>query len=374
MTISVGAFVFNGLSSVGRAGAGPMAAWAQYWLGPSQWHGRLPYYMTVTGANSITGSFSTQAHFDYELKAAGSCGLQYLAHDFCPIETGWWNGTRSDLIGTNQPLDLHFTSDHKSFVKPCINFCAGPFMLATGDRDWPSIQAQLVSWFDDPDYMTVNISGTDRPLMYLYAATEFVTYNYGGDAVTAKADIDALRSASTVNPYIIGLGTNAAVNIATLGLDARGRYSELALSAGETYDTFKTRQEASWVTDAASIGASQRMPGWSAGINFSPISDQPLESYYHLGEGENVAGPWNVAPTVTELNEHIINAMTAAEDFEAQTTCGYAWNEYLECAIGGFLPTRGDYGRRLQTFAETYGRQRDNHRVLRTAGYSITTA
>jgi hypothetical protein len=398
MTVKVGAFNSNSIcfrDTLGPGGGfqnGPMFGYAKYWFEQDwpTWQFRLPEYVDIAGS-TLSGGFGTQAHMDKEIQQA-SVAFDYLIHAAVFAADGWFNGTNATLVGYNLPMELHRTSPYKHQCKLCVNLCADWFLGP--NSSWPAIIDYLANdLFTDSAYMTVNVGGIDRPLLYLYAADEFVTTNYSGNSTNARAALDALRSACAVNPYIVGIGTWVTLTyFSALGFDAGGRYGLLPdaserggidyLPDGEPYSAFASRVRASWDVDKAAYGDGKVVPHFSAGIDFRVTSNHPQQSYWDLPPdapgkhlGENEAGAWVHIPTNDELVALRLAAIAYAQAHSEALICSaYAWHEPTECNIGGFCPRRGDGGSRLQAMAQAGGRQRDNRRVLRAAGYSVTTA
>lgn len=362
-----------------------MGGWNRTWLGPSQFHSRVPFFAAINGT-TITGVSDTQAVCDAEIQMAYDAGFDYFAYAFqCDeddfLYAGAGNDPRCTWLGANDALTLHRSSSRKTLVKWCMNLVAdrgaGAAEYGLGGT-WVPVRNYMVTAMQESGYMTV-LSG--RPLLYIYQPDDWVA-NVCGNVTNATNTISDLRTqvqnAMGKNPYIVGLSTNAALtHVNDIGLDAAGRYSVLAGSVNETYSTFKTRMEGTWATDASAH--THIVPNCSTGINYEPISTTYIPGSYAGalgGGGEADHGPYCAAPTVTEAKNHI----QAAIDYIAAhpSTCPadtlgiYSFSEPTEAAYS-LWPDHGDYtAPKIQAIGAALGRKRRHFNMAQIGDGTLT--
>ncbi len=382
---TLGLFRWDPLTGTGTTtGIGDMGADNRAWLGPSQFHFRIPFFMSL--GNPAVGRSDTQTACDMQIQMAYAAGFDYFAYALQPDQedffTGGGSDPRSDWIDANAALRLHRSSSYKTLVKWCMNVVmdrgAGTAVYRDGGT-WQVVADYIIAAMQDSGYMTV-LSG--RPLLFLYAADDFVTYS-AGNTTNALNSFNyirtAVQSAIGKDPYMVTLGTSTGPTHTTAtGMNAGGRYSVLAVDDGESYATFAARMEATWATDAGNY--SEIVPNCSMGIDYSPSFTTQIENSYSppgVMGSEGEPGPLCVAPTYAEAATHIGNAISYVGAHSSKcptdTVCIYNWSEPTECGAG-LWPTHGDYGNRVQAIGAALGRTRSTFFLTKAADGTLAFA
>lgn len=302
-------------------------------LSPARYHGRLPFFATVSedGLARIDGY--TQAIVDREIAYAKAGGLDYWA--FLLYEPG---------SAMSQGLALYLTSAHKQDLPFCAIAGANTFGNAQQFADRMQRVLELMA---EPSYLRVG----GRPLLFVFRADDPWIAAWGGPDQTRRL-FDGLRAAARDaglgDPYLVAMNDSVAEGqrVGTiLGADAISAY---ALSGGgrngAPYDDLTAVPQRFWQQAAAS--GTPLVPLAMAGWDRRPRIEAPVpweRKWQQPGVGMD---RYYATPTPAELAAHIADALqfVAAEPelCPAQAVLVYAWNEHDE---GGWLcPTRGADG------------------------------
>ncbi|MBE3065623.1 MAG: hypothetical protein IMZ69_11480 [Spirochaetes bacterium] len=303
-------------------------------LGPSQWHGRLPFFSRITGPNSVQVDGNSQAVMDQEIGYAAKAGIDYWA--FCAYP---------DNLGMSNGLHLYLKSEYKSRIRFCLNLQGG---WISNPADWETEVKRYVGYFKDRSYQTVL---GNRPLVYLFSAPDMVRKGKYADWDAVRAAFDRLRAAASQagvgNPYIVLQGWEARGDqgiMKSIGADALSAYAVArGSSTGMAFAALAGEAHASWETGKAA-GANV-VPLVTAGWDNRPRVENPPP--WTVGSKEHC-----VTPTAAELANHLADALDwtrahRATATPAYTVLVYAWNEHDE---GGWLcPTLKPDGKTADT-------------------------
>lgn len=360
---------------------------------PNAMQYRARDFLTLAN-NSATGS-ETQASVDKDILRLAACGVDYLLMFgtigmdslFPPYGTAPITPS-PEWSGFNAAVNRYFASPYKSLVKFCVvvSFDATRIARLTGHQltgsdpsDWAIARDWFVTRVSDPNYMTVNVGGIDRPLVYTYQPGTCVPACWA-TAAAMKTDFDDLRARITTaraNPYWVALGD---LGSTTFVFDAKSNYAGVwtnnpGATTGQTWSDFVGRQEATWASDAAILA--QIVPGCSVGFDFRPLSNLGAitGSYQDFGGSEaNTPTPnWVQQPTAANIKAHVqaANAYVVANPSicPANTVMIYGPSEALE-GTTDLLPMWGDKGAYLRSLATILG-QRDRSAAYRAHGDSL---
>jgi hypothetical protein len=287
-------------------------------LSPQQYHHRVPFYGEELGVSSIRARCTTQACADEELAHANRAFIDYFAF------VGYANGSNLDL-----GRKLYLSSSQRGRVR---------FALIKESYSFNALSAaEVVSYFSHASYQRV---ADGRPLLFVL-----------GSSGLAKADIDALRGASTraglPTPYIVLMRTDGDLAaVQRLGFDAVSLYATSWIGSGAPYADLAAADRQQW--DYQESQGYEVIPHVMAGWDKRPRHDRPVS-------WEQDPGPdaWVQMPTDDELAAHLRSALSWVDahrtSARANSVIVYAWNEFDE---GGFIcPALAAYGgsQRLDT-------------------------
>ncbi|MCF3650643.1 LamG-like jellyroll fold domain-containing protein [Synoicihabitans lomoniglobus] len=313
-------------------------------LGPKHWHYRLPFFAEINGENTVTIKGDTAAVFERELAYAEGGGIDYFAYLLY---------RHSYALG--KMVDVHNVTSSN------VDFCA----IIQGDRSpafWTETNGfseRMLDYFQNSDYQTVNIGGVERPLVYIFLASQM--QSLWGSWAAAKAELDLLASDSitqgTGDPYFVALefsASSASSAKSNLGLDAVSSYAtSTGSTSGAEYSILQNNEKSKWNSYRTS-GGGKVIPwvttGWDRRTRFEiPQSwaNPPPSSFLYYTE---MATPSQVADQLQDAINWVDTYSSAAE---ANTVLVYAWDEFDE---GGWIcPTLEEGPDRLNAIATVLG-------------------
>ena len=311
----------------------------------------IPVHWSQSNAKAIPHDV-TQSVIDAEIIAAHRLGVDYFA---------WLiYGTIPGDPTYNSELRAAWNLYHSSSVISNVKWAAmiqpascGSWLTSTiGDQLFSSQIAVIVSYFQQTSYQYVTISGTSRPILYIFWVTSDLA-KWNNSLSNFGAFITALRvactSASVQNPYIVIMNWGDATVATGVGADAISSYAPpVTLTQNMTYSDYCTAISGSpssslthtpgsgfWDTCKTRAGASLSVvPNASAGWTSIGRTRRP-ETWSLKTTRPRVGSLATVTrPTATELKNHInqANSFIAANQVccPANTMVLYAWNEWME--------------------------------------------
>ncbi|MBW7457373.1 discoidin domain-containing protein, partial [Paenibacillus sepulcri] len=264
----------------------------QMTLSPGEYHFRLPWYATVTGADSVSIPQYTQEIVDEEIEYANNAGIDYWAFVMYESPTA---------------RDLYLSSEHKDDVKWSAMLGASGYSL--NNYPW------LVSQFKTSNYQKV-LNG--RPLVYVWSSNKVI--------------VDTLRteceSQGVPDPYIVIMGANGKVMKQMQG-DALSNYVN-PVTGGAPYSDIIASDHGNW--DILAGYGAQVIPTVTTGWDPRPRIDNPVSwASYSLDD-------WAQTATPSEIADNLQNALDWNESHHSSSLPNavlmYAWNENDE---GGWI-------------------------------------
>lgn len=334
MALKLGAIRWDAVWAVGAAAHTAM----ENVLSPAEWHFRAPFWADETAAHSISLA-PTQADMDAEIAFAAANGVDYWA--FLQYNPAYFGAVNA---GSESYAAYQASADKDDVKWAMIRQCN--HLGSTGN--YSAMVAEMVAYCQTSNYQKVL---TNRPLVFIFNASESLASFWGGSYVNLKAAIDAFRaaaqSAGLGNPYIVAMSTYSSTQVVAdktgIGADACTMYADgSVLAPRQPFSTLRTHQESAVWPELLAAGG--MVPLITCGWDRRPRTERPV--YWEASHQRPYFGAdlYTVAPTPLEFQAHV----EAAIDYigahptqcPAETALVYSWSEFDES--GGICPTLGD--------------------------------
>jgi len=321
--------------------------WQQF-LGPSQWHYRIPFYGKIISDTQVEVCSDSQRVMDKEIIYAAHAGLNYWA--FCYYHPASW----PEADKYNYGWKRYLASKKKNLLNFCLLLQGGQHMGPAAA--WPATVDTFVWFFSQPTYQKVM---GNRPLLYIYTV-ENLPQQFGSEAA-ARAALEYLRQkavqAGFGSPYIVCQVWDAWAGryyMDTLGFDAISAYAVSAWGAHQEYPYSDLAAVAHAFWDSCRDVGGKVIPLVSAGWDGRPRLVDPFLAQYYQGPWYAMATPAELASSLQEAIDWVYANPSAAE---SKAILIYAWNESDE---GGWL---------VPTLSEGTARLRAIKKVLKARRY-----